>query len=145
MNLSEHFTLEELTHSDVAVRNGWDNSADMNIIANLRRLAELLEMVRLAVGEKPIIINSGYRSKQVNDAIGSKDTSQHRLGCAADIRVIGMPPRLVVDTCIATQIPFDQIIYEFNSWTHISVTNSPTGIPRNQKLIIDNLGTRPYI
>lgn len=144
MNLSEHFTLEELTHSDAAVRNGWNNNPDANEINNLTRLAELLEQVRKALG-KPITINSGYRSKQVNDSVGSKDTSQHRIGCAADIRVSGMTPNEVCQAIKASDIQFDQLIREFDSWTHISVPNHAGDAPRNQMLIIDKVGTRTYI
>jgi hypothetical protein len=90
------------------------------------------------------MINSGFRSKQTNDAVGSKDSSQHRLGCAADIRVPGMTPRQVVEACIEAQVPFDQIILEFDSWTHISVANTPDAALRGQKLIIDKQGTRNY-
>jgi uncharacterized protein YcbK (DUF882 family) len=143
MNLSEHFTLEELTHSDAAARNGWNNNPDANEINNLTRLAELLEEVRKIVA-KPITINSGYRSKQVNDSVGSKDTSQHRIGCAADIRVAGMTPNQVCEAIKASGIQFDQLIKEFDSWTHISVTNNAGDNPRNQMLIIDKAGTRPY-
>ena len=143
MNLSEHFTLEELTHSDTAARNGWNNNPDANEINNLTRLAELLEQVRKVVG-KPITINSGYRSKQVNDSVGSKDTSQHRIGCAADIRVAGMNPSQVCEAIKASDIQFDQLIREFDSWTHISVPNNAGDNPRNQMLIIDKAGTRPY-
>jgi zinc D-Ala-D-Ala carboxypeptidase len=144
MNLSPNFTLEELTRSETAARNGWDNTPNEAEIENLRRLADLLQQVKEAVGGKPVMINSGFRSKKVNDAVGSKDTSQHRLGCAADIRVPGMTPRQVVDTCIEKGVPFDQIILEFDSWTHISVPNTPEIAPRNQKLIIDRQGTRAY-
>ena len=144
MNLSTHFTLEELTRSDAAARNGWDNTPNEQETENLKRLAVLLESVKSAVGMKPVMINSGFRSKKVKDAVGSKDTSQHRLGCAADIRVPGMTPRQVVDACIANGVPFDQIILEFDSWTHISVPNTPDAKPRGQKLIIDKAGTRPY-
>jgi len=104
----------------------------------------LLQQVKTAVGGKPVMINSGFRSKKVNDAVGSKDTSQHRLGCAADIRVPGMKPREVVEACIKAAIPFDQIILEFDSWTHISVPNTPEFKPRGSKLIIDKQGTRPF-
>ena len=144
MNLSTHFTLEELTSSEVAARMGFDNTPNEDEIQNLRRLAVLLESVKSAVSMKPVMINSGFRSKKVNDAVGSKDTSQHRLGCAADIRVPGMTPRQVVDACIANGVPFDQIILEFDSWTHISVPNTPDIKPRGQRLIIDKAGTRPY-
>lgn len=144
MNLSPHFTLEELTHSEAAARNGWDNTPKQEEIANLQRLAYLLEKVKEAVGGKPVMINSGFRSKQVNDSVGSKDSSQHRIGCAADIRVPGMTPKQVVDACITASVLFDQIILEFDAWTHISVSSDPTLAPRHSRLIIDKQGTRNY-
>lgn len=143
MNLSPNFSLQELTHSDSAVRHGWENNPDANEINNLTRLADLLEQVRKVIG-KPIMINSAYRSKIVNDSVGSKDTSQHRIGCAADIRVSGMTPKEVCETIKSSEIQFDQLIREFDSWTHISVPNKSTDTPRNQMLIIDRSGTRPY-
>jgi len=142
--LTANFSLEELTRSEAADRNGWDNTPNEQEIANLRRLAALLQQVKTAVGGKPVMINSGFRSKKVNDAVGSKDSSQHRLGCAADIRVPGMKPREVVEACIAAEVPFDQIILEFDSWTHISVPNTPEFKPRGSKLIIDRNGARPF-
>lgn len=143
--LTANFTLEELTRSDVAVRQGWDNTPGPQELANLKRLALLLQQVKTAVGGRPVMVSSGFRSKQVNDAVGSKDTSQHRLGCAADIKVPGMTPREVVYACIAGGVPFDQIIVEFEAWTHISVPNSPSMAPRGSKLVIDKNGTRPLV
>ena len=144
MQLSPNFSLEELTRSETAARNGWDNTPNEQELENLKRLAALLQQVKTAVGGKPVMINSGFRSKPVNDAVGSKDSSQHRLGCAADLRVPGMTPRQVVEACIAAQVPFDQIILEFDAWTHISVPNTPEAVPRGSKLIIDRQGTRPF-
>jgi zinc D-Ala-D-Ala carboxypeptidase len=144
MNLSENFTYDELTRSETAARHGFDNTPNEGEVDNLKRLAALLEEVKKAVGGKAVMINSGFRSKQTNDAAGSKDSSQHRLGCAADIRVPGMTPRQVVEACIEAQVPFDQIILEFDSWTHISVANTPDAALRGQKLIIDKQGTRQY-
>ena len=150
MQLSPNFTLEELTVSEVAARNGFDNTPNEAEIENLKRLAQLLEQVRKVVG-RPVLVNSAYRSKQVNDAVGSRDTSQHRLGCAADIRVSGMTPDQVCRAIIESDIQFDQLIREFwdkekgGGWTHISIPNSPTQTPRNQTLIIDRLGTRPFL
>lgn len=141
--LSVHFTLEELTTSEIAERKGLDNTPNDQEIHNLTRLAALLEIVRAVIGQ-PILVNSAFRSKAVNDAVGSKDTSQHRLGCAADIRVPGMTPREVVLACITKNVPFDQIIEEFGSWTHISVTNDFKASPRKQALTIDKNGTRPF-
>jgi hypothetical protein len=141
MNLTEHFTVEELTHTD---HRSLDNTPNRDEFANLQRLAEFLEVVKRTLGGKPIMVNSAFRSKEVNDAVGSKDTSQHRVGCAADIRVPGMTPDQVVRTLIAANLPFDQIIREFDRWTHISVPNTIGAKPRQQALIIDKAGTRPF-
>ena len=141
MNLSPNFTLEELTFTD---HREFDNTPNATERANLVRLAGFLERVKTALGGKPVMVNSAFRSKQVNDAVGSKDTSQHRLGCAADIRVPSLTPDQVVKAIMAAKLPFDQLIREFDRWTHISVTNTLNGIPRNQVLIIDGKGTRPY-
>jgi uncharacterized protein YcbK (DUF882 family) len=143
MQLSEHFTLEELTRSEVAERKGLDNTPNASEIANLTRLAALLEEVRSLLN-KPIMLNSGFRSKAVNDSVGSKDSSQHRIGCAADIRVPGMTPKQVVEAIIASDIGYDQVIEEFSSWTHISVPNTIETKPRKQALIIDKAGTRIF-
>ena len=139
--MTPHFTLAELTATS---HRQFDNTPNDAETANLQRLAEFLEQVKEALGGKPIMVNSAFRSKQVNDSVGSKDTSQHRIGCAADFRVPGMTPDAVVRAVIAAGLPFDQIIREFDAWTHISVTNTPDGTPRKQALIIDKAGTRPF-
>ena len=141
MNLSEHFTLEELTHTD---HRDLDNTPNEAELANLKRLAEFLEKVKGVLGGKPIMVNSAFRSKAVNDAVGSKDTSQHRVGCAADLRVPGMTPDEVVKAIIASGIGYDQVIREFDRWTHISIPNKLFDSPRKQALIIDKQGTRVY-
>lgn len=141
MNLTEHFTLEELTHTDHRELENIPNEIEQ---ANIQRLAEFLEAVKTLLGGKPIMVNSAFRSKAVNDAVGSKDTSQHRIGCAADIRVPGMTPDQVVRAVIASDLGFDQVIREFDRWTHISIPNQTTGSPRKQALIIDKAGTRVF-
>ena len=143
MKLTENFSLEEMTVSEIGARRGLDNTPNATEISNLVRTALLLEQVRALI-KKPIIVNSAFRSKAVNDAVGSKDTSQHRIGCAADIRVPGMTPKEVVEAIMKAGIPYDQIIREFDSWTHISVPDSAARPPRKQALIIDRNGTRPY-
>ena len=90
------------------------------------------------------MVNSAFRCKQVNDAVGSKDTSQHRIGCAADIRVPGMTPDEVVKAVIASGIGYDQVIREFDRWTHVSIPNVDDAEPRQMALIIDKAGTREY-
>ena len=144
MNLTEHFTLDELTSSEAAERNGWDNTPNETELANLKRLATFLEEVKTALGGRPIMVNSAFRNKQVNDAVGSKDSSQHRVGCAVDIRVPQLTPDQVVQAIIASGLPYDQVIREFDRWTHLSIPNTPDAAPRKQALIIDKTGTRLY-
>lgn len=136
MNLTENFTYEELTFSEKALRLGLDNKPPAEVYSNLVRLAELLEQIRKVIA-KPIIINSGYRSKLVNEAVGSTERSQHRVGCAADFRVAGMTPDQICRAIIDSDIQYDQLIKEYDSWVHVSITNNPAHTPRNQTLIID--------
>jgi hypothetical protein len=141
MNLSPHFTLDELTHTD---HREIDNNPTQAEIENLQRLANFLEEVKTVLGGKPVMISSGFRCKALNDAVGSKDSSQHRVGCAADFRVPGMTPDEVVRAIIASGIGYQQIIREFDRWTHISIPNQDGGTPRKQALIIDKQGTRVF-
>jgi len=139
--MTPHFSLAELTATS---HRQFDNTPNETETANLQRLAEFLESVKTALDGKPIMVNSAFRSKQVNDSVGSKDTSQHRIGCAADIRVPNMTPDAVVRAIIAAGLPYDQLIREFDAWTHVSVTNTADAAPRRQALIIDKSGTRVF-
>ena len=136
--MTPHFTLAELTHTD---HRQFDNTPNAAELANLKRLAEFLEVVKTTLGGKAVMISSAFRSKAVNDAVGSRDTSQHRLGLAADFRVPGMTPDAVVRAIIAAKLPYDQLIREFDAWTHISIADKP----RRQALIIDRQGTRAFV
>jgi len=135
--MTPHFTFSELTATS---HRQFDNTPNEAETANLQRLAEFLEKVKTTLDGKPIMINSAFRSKQVNDSVGSKDTSQHRTGCAADFKVPGMTPDAVVRAIIAAGLSYDQIIREFDAWTHISISDTP----RRQALIIDRAGVRPF-
>jgi len=141
MNLTPNFTLEELTHTD---HREFDNIPNEKELANLQRLAEFLEQVKEVLGGKPIMINSAFRCAEVNKAVGSSDKSQHRLGCAADIRVPGMTPDEVVSAIIEAGLRYDQVIREFDRWTHVSIPNTAVTTPREMALIIDKQGTRVY-
>lgn len=143
MNLSPNFTLEEMTASETAVRHGIDNTPPNEVLMNLRRLALFLEEVRKAVG-MPLHINSAYRSPETNKKVNGKSTSQHCRGTAADIKVKGMTPDQVVKAIINAKLPYDQVIREFDSWTHVSISNGKDIAPRGQALIIDKKGTRAY-
>ena len=154
MNLSPNFTLEELTHTDhreldntpteheKCIVDGKEET--INAVANLPRLADFLEEVKKVLGGKPIIVNSAFRSESVNSAVGSKNTSDHRRGCAADLRVPGMTPDEVTKAIIASDLPYQQVIREFDRWTHVSMVTHIGDTPRKSKLIIDKLGTRVY-
>ena len=154
MNLSPNFTLEELTHTDhreldntpteheKCIVDGKEET--INAVANLPRLADFLEEVKKVLGGKPIIVNSAFRSEAVNSAVGSKNTSDHRRGCAADLRVPGMTPDEVTKAIIASDLPYQQVIREFDRWTHVSMVTHIGDTPRKSKLIIDKLGTRVY-
>lgn len=142
--LTKHFSLDEMIFSETAIRLGVNNAPGPAEMINLNRLAGFLEQVRAALGDRIIVINSAYRNSIINAAVGSAKTSQHILGCAADIRVPGMTPDEVVRTIRASGLQYDQLIREFDSWTHVSITSDPEGKPRRQTLIIDRSGTRPY-
>ena len=128
MNLSPHLTLEEMSFSETAVRNGMSNTPGDGVVHELTRLClEVLEPVRDLLGVQ-IDITSGYRSTVVNRAVGGSTSSQHCLGQAADFRVRGVSNRQIVDQIARSGvIHFDQLIYEFGEtgWVHISRSDSP--------------------
>lgn len=134
MQLSDHFSLAELTFSDTAERRGLPVETPPDIIANLRRLClTLLEPIRTQLG-KPIIISSGYRPYWLNEAIGGAKNSSHLLGCAADCRVIGMPPIEFARWIRRNGYAPDQCIEEFGRWVHLSVPRAAGAAPRNEFL-----------
>tara|TARA_R100001594_G_scaffold11766_1_gene26340 strand:+ start:7810 stop:8244 length:435 start_codon:yes stop_codon:yes gene_type:complete len=143
MKLTKNFSLEELTASGTAARLKINNTPNDTQLQNLRRLAELLQQVRDHFNA-PVFINSGFRCKALNDAVGSKDTSQHLLGCAADIRISNISPHQGVQAIQKSGILFDQIICEYDSWIHISVSNDPKDPPRQNALTIDKTGVRMF-
>ena len=142
MNLSTHFTLEELTFSELATRQGFQNTPPDALMPNLRALAAALEMVRYKLGQ-PVLISSGYRSIQLNSAVGGSRTSAHMQGLAADFRCPNFgDPLKVAAECADISFDYDQIIHEFGRWVHLGI--AAHGTPgRKQLLTIDRAGTRP--
>lgn len=143
MRLTENFSLEELTQSETAERNGIDNTPNGEIIANLQVLASELERVRTLLNG-PLIITSGYRCAALNDAINGSSTSQHMKGLAADFICprAGTP----VEICRrleASGIEFDQLIYEF-TWCHIGF-GWKTGTTLRSQVMTWNPNTRQYL
>lgn len=121
MRLSEHFTLEEMLVSETAWRMGINNTPTDSVIANLKRLAERLEQVR-AIFQKPMIITSGYRCPQLNEAIGGAKNSAHMYGRAADfiIPALGSPSNIAYRITKYPNVVFDQLIYE-GTWVHFGI------------------------
>lgn len=140
MNLSEHFTLEELTASQTAARLGIDNSPTDEIVAVLKETAAGMENVRALLG-KPITVSSGYRCQLLNRAVHGQPNSQHTTGQAVDFicPAYGTPQK-IVNAILKSDIEFDQCILELDEWVHISFSHAP----RMQALVIDHDGTRIY-
>ncbi|WP_236235571.1 D-Ala-D-Ala carboxypeptidase family metallohydrolase [Pseudomonas faucium] len=132
MFITPHFTLDEMIVSQLAAREGLDNTPPPEARANLQLLCSALEQVRALFGV-PIVVSSGYRSAAVNRRVGGSATSQHLLGLAADFTVLGMPPREVVRGISESDLAFDQLILEFDRWVHLSVAQTA---PRRQVLTI---------
>ena len=141
MQLSKHFSLEEMTRSMVASRKGIDNIPGPGEIKNLENLCyEVLEPVR-AHFDKPITVSSGYRSEALCEAIGSKKTSQHAKGMAVDFEINGVP-NIQVAYWLTNNVDFDQCILEFYKptdgsagWIHASYNEK--GANRKQVLTFD--------
>ena len=143
--LTEHFSLEEFTLSQNAARAGVGNMpADgTHARVSLHRTAETLEKVRVLLGDKPILISSGYRSSKVNMMAGGSKNSAHTHGLAADFTCpdFGTPLEICqeIEPHMA-ELEIDQLIYEYKTWVHLGLRDSN---PRHQALTIDTKGTRP--
>lgn len=133
MELSQHFTLAELTRSATGARKGLDNTPTQEVIANLTTLCEkLLEPLRAKIG-KPLIVLSGYRSQEVNKAVGGAKNSQHLTGNACDFYVDGHTIAELFELIRKSGLEYDQCLEEFGQWIHISWNGLNN---RNQDLIV---------
>lgn len=145
MQLTEHFSFEELTASEIAARHGLDNTPPIALDVNMRHLADGLEAVRVLLGNHPMHITSGYRSPAVNKLAGSRNPkSAHTFGLAADFICPGFgAPRAICQAIIASPLGYEQCILEFNAWCHIAFAARGLYAAR-QNLIIDGSGTRGW-
>lgn len=120
MRLSEHFTLDEMTVSQAAARYGLKNVPNAEQVESLRSLCvTILEPLRLRLN-RPVVVNSGFRSVTVNRRVGGTGRSQHCRGEAADIIVPGVAIADVIDVIKSLYLPVDQVIDEFGAWVHVS-------------------------
>ena len=144
--LSEHFSEDEFTHSQSAARLGVDNSIPDDLLPAARNTARNLELVRELLGNKPLNISSGFRNSEVNRAVGGSPNSQHLRCEAVDFtcRLFGTPDD-IVRAIMNSDIRFDQVIREFDSWVHISFSFRLSNPNRRQALIIDKTGTRKFV
>jgi hypothetical protein len=142
--LTPHFTLEEFTDSQTAARKGIHNvpGAGSQERKNLQRTAETMEEVRTILGDKPILISSGYRSPAVNAAVGGSTSSAHMSGLAVDFSCPGFGTPLAICKALRPHLKalgVDQLIHEYDTWVHLGLTS---GAPRHMAMTIDNRGTR---
>jgi zinc D-Ala-D-Ala carboxypeptidase len=121
MNISEHFTLEEFTFSEAAARLGLDNSPADAVVTHLITLAATMEQVRTLLGNKAVIVHSGYRSLKVNKALGGVVTSAHCQGLACDFVCpeVGTPAEVAL-AIFKSEIDYDQLILEYG-WVHVGL------------------------
>lgn len=119
MNLTEHFTLAELTVSETAERKGIDNTPPPSVIERLKTTARGMEHVRLVLGV-PVFVLSGYRSPALNLEVGGSKASQHMHGEACDFHAPRYGDPLAICRALeASDVRFDQLIWE-GGWVHIS-------------------------
>jgi uncharacterized protein YcbK (DUF882 family) len=144
MKLTNNFSLEELTVSQTALRNNIDNNPSKEHIENLRLLCENILQPLREDYNLPLVISSGYRSKKLAGLVGSKITSQHCLGCAADFTIPSVDNKKVFKH-IVENLPMDQVILEYyteenGGWIHVSYI--PNG--RGQALTKDKEGYKTW-
>ena len=121
MQISEHFTLEELSFSETAARLGLNNTPGPIAVTNLGLVAAVMEEIRTLLGDRPIPVHSGYRSPQVNKAVGGTTTSAHCLGLACDFVCTEFGTSYDVALAIQkSDIEYDQLILEYG-WVHIGL------------------------
>jgi zinc D-Ala-D-Ala carboxypeptidase len=142
--LTPNFTLEEFTDSQTAARKGLNNAPAPHSEErkNLQRTAEVMEQVRALLGDKPVLVSSGYRSPQVNAAVGGSKSSAHMSGLAVDFSCPGFgTPKAICKRLHSHMkaLGIDQLIHEYDTWVHLGLSAGP---PRHQALTIDNKGTR---
>jgi hypothetical protein len=121
MKISEHFTLEELSFSEAAARLGLDNTPGPIVITNLGLVAAVMEEIRTLLGDRPIVVHSGYCSPQVNKAVGGVVTSAHCHGLACDMvcPAFGTPVEMAL-AILKSNIEYDQLILEYG-WVHVGL------------------------
>lgn len=144
IQITRHFTLDELIASDTAKAKGIDNTPSTEVVVRLTQVALAMEKVRTICKNKPVLVSSGYRCAALNAAVGGATGSAHQYGCAVDFTIpeFGSP----IDICRTLQphmseLYIDQLIHENNSWVHLGLSQPPWDSPRYQCLTINGSST----
>ena len=139
--LTDHFFLDELVLSQTASRKEIDNTPLPEVVANLKRLARTLELVRDLLGGVPILVSSGYRSPALNKAVGGAKNSAHMSGLAADFTAPAFGSVLQVARKVAaSDIVYQQVIHEFGAWVHLAIPPDDTVAQRLTLSIFQDTG-----
>lgn len=139
MKLTNNFTLEEMSHSNTAKARGLENKPNPNQVDNLFKLCVRLLQPLRDIYKEPFVISSGFRSPEVNKAVGGVPTSQHMKGQAADVSV--KEPRKLLAALLSSGLDFDQaILYQDgrNNFLHLSYNSG-----HNRKQVLYSKGTKP--
>ena len=149
MNLSHNFTLQELIKSHEAVRKGLDNAPSQEVISNLQELSNMVLQPIRDHFDKSVTVNSGYRSPEVNTAVGGSKTSDHCKGQAADIEIAGVPNAELAEW-IRDNLAFTQVILEFytqgipdSGWVHVSY--DPANLKKQSLTAVKQDGKTVYL
>lgn len=120
MKISRFFTLDEFLQSQTATRHGIDMTPPQDVVNNLTALAvNVLDPLRVRAA-CPLIVSSGYRPPELNRRVGGAATSQHVKGEASDTKATKVTPYNLCQMAIALKLPFDQLIFEYGAWMHVS-------------------------
>ena len=149
MNLSHNFTLQELIKSHEAVRKGLDNAPSQEVISSLQELSNMVLQPVRDHFDKSVTVNSGYRSPEVNAAVGGSKTSDHCKGQAADIEIAGIPNAELAEW-IRDNLAFTQVILEFytqgipdSGWVHVSY--DPANLKKQSLTAVKQDGKTVYL
>jgi len=149
--MTPHFSLDEFTHSDIALRRGIDNRLPAELVPAATATLELLERIRSFLSERcgqevPMAISSGYRCPALNMIVGSASTSDHPRGDAADWTAPTFGTPFEICQALAPQVGvlgIGQLIHEFGRWVHVS-TRVPAQAA-NRIITISSTGTHPGV
>jgi len=147
MQLTHNFSLKEIVNSPTAVRLDFEEQFDSNpeIIENLRQLCiHILQPLRESA-RRAVFVNSGYRCLRLNSQVNGSRLSQHLKGQAADLVVSGYSIEQIYNKIRNSNLPYDQVIQEFDRWIHISFNSGPGGFRKQNLRAVKENGMTKYL